>query len=325
MASAWGCLTQRPDVVLASSPPLPVGVAAASSAHRHRVPWVLDVRDLWPEAAVAVGELGSARAVRVAERLERFLYRDASAITTVTAAVRRPHRRTSSGAEDKIELVPNGTTQFWLDAAELEPDRAALGLPGRPVRLDVRGQPRTRPGSGCGDRRGCAARVRSSGSSCSATEPRGRRSSAARRELRPGWSSSATRCRESRRREVLRASDALLVSLSPDPVLEAFVPSKLFDFCALGRPVLVAANGEPQRLVREAGAAVPVPAGDPTALAAAVRAIRDRSEGPDTHALRDLSRSFAEAHLRDHQIARLEALLADVASATRSPARPRPT
>ena len=49
--------------------------------------------------------------------------------------------------------------------------------------------------------------------------------------------------------ELLRASDALLVSLSPDPVLESFVPSKLFDFCALGRPVLVAANGEPQRLV----------------------------------------------------------------------------
>src|SRR4051812_47283027 len=45
MASAWGCLTARPDVVLASSPPLPVGVAASVVAHRHHVPWVLDVRD----------------------------------------------------------------------------------------------------------------------------------------------------------------------------------------------------------------------------------------------------------------------------------------
>ena len=74
--------------------------------------------------------------------------------------------------------------------------------------------------------------------------------------------------------ELLRASDALLVSLSPDPVLESFVPSKLFDCCAVGRPVLVAANGEPQRLVGESDGGVPVPAGDGQAIAAALRELR---------------------------------------------------
>src|SRR5215207_679264 len=54
MAVAWGSSLPRPDVILASSPPLPVAAAAAGLARRHRSPWVMDVRDLWPQAAVAL-------------------------------------------------------------------------------------------------------------------------------------------------------------------------------------------------------------------------------------------------------------------------------
>ncbi len=63
MATAAGALLPRPDVILASSPPLFVGAAATALARIHRVPWVLDVRDLWPDAAVALGELGSGPAL----------------------------------------------------------------------------------------------------------------------------------------------------------------------------------------------------------------------------------------------------------------------
>ena len=83
-ATLAGVLARRPDVVVASSPPLSVAVAAAAVAARHRVPWLMDVRDLWPESAVALGELSNPRALAFAERLERWLYGDAAAITTVT-------------------------------------------------------------------------------------------------------------------------------------------------------------------------------------------------------------------------------------------------
>ncbi len=125
----WASLLPRPDVVFATSPPLPVGAVGSLVAKRHRVPWVLDVRDLWPEAAVAVGELGSGRAFAFAERLERFLYRDAAAITTVTAAVRRRTSQQRLGSDERVELVPNGTTEFWVDAGAAEPDRSAAALP----------------------------------------------------------------------------------------------------------------------------------------------------------------------------------------------------
>ena len=52
-----GAVSSRPDVVLGSSPPLFVGAGAGLTARRFRVPWVFDVRDLWPEAALAVGAL----------------------------------------------------------------------------------------------------------------------------------------------------------------------------------------------------------------------------------------------------------------------------
>ena len=66
----------------------------------------------------------------------------------------------------------------------------------------------------------------------------------------------------------MRAADALLVSLDSQPALEKFVPSKLFDCCAVGRPVVLAAAGEAPRLATAADAALVVPPGDAEALAA---------------------------------------------------------
>ena len=126
-AALEGFADGHPDVVLASSPPLPVGAAAAAVAARHRAPWVFDVRDLWPEAAVVLGELRGARAIRAAERLESFLYRSAGAIVTVTEPFREQIAAQVPGA--RIEVIPNGTTRIWLEAGEAPADREAAGMP----------------------------------------------------------------------------------------------------------------------------------------------------------------------------------------------------
>ena len=60
----------RPDVVYASSPPLPVGTLGALLAKRYRRPWILEVRDVWPESAVSVGWLSEdSLAYRTLERM----------------------------------------------------------------------------------------------------------------------------------------------------------------------------------------------------------------------------------------------------------------
>jgi glycosyltransferase involved in cell wall biosynthesis len=114
---------------------------------------------------------------------------------------------------------------------------------------------------------------------------------------------------------MMRAADALLVSLGAEPELAKFVPSKLFDCCALGRPVIVAAVGEAPKIAAEAGAGLTIPPGDPEALAGAVRNLRNDPQLAERIA--GSGRALARSYLREAQIGRLEGVLAEVAAAGR--------
>ncbi|MGH2952444.1 MAG: glycosyltransferase family 4 protein [Solirubrobacterales bacterium] len=306
MASAAGSLLARPDVILASSPPLPVGAAGAVLARRHRAPWVLDVRDPWPGSAVALGELSNRRVIALAERLERGLYRRAAATVTVNDAFRR-HVAERSPAGSRIEVISNGTTREWLAAGETPPERTTLGLPeqrfiwayagniglahGLEVAIDAAG----RLGDGAtlliigeGPRRADVERLAST--------------------ARPGAVELRKLMPPSEVARHLRAADALLVSERQ----EWTVPSKLYDYCAVGRPVIAACQGELRRVIEAAEVGIAVPHGDPTALAAAVRELRDDRALAGELAAR--GRDFAAAHLREDQAARMADLLEETAA-----------
>ena len=303
MAAAVGSVRGRPDIVFASSPPLSVGATAALVAARYRVPWILDVRDIWPDVAVTLGEVSDPRLVALISRLERRLYRSATRIVTVTEPFRADIAARVAD-RSKVELIPNGTTRAWLELGAQAIDRAGAGLPeGRFVwayagnlglshGLEVAIEAARRLGEefhllviGDGPRRqileeNAAGLVPETVSFRPAMEPSG----VAR---------------------VLRACDALLVIQRAD--LPKVVSSKLFDCCALGRPVISVAEGEMQRLVSEAGAALTVPAGDPGALAAAVERLRDDPSLGDR--LVSGGRDFAAAYLREDHAVQLARVL----------------
>jgi colanic acid biosynthesis glycosyl transferase WcaI len=310
MAGAAGLLSRRHDVILASSPPLPVGAAAALVARRQRAPWVLDVRDLWPDAAVAAGELSDPRMLGFAQGLERRLYKAATAITTTTEPFRQDIlQRTAPGA--RVAVLPNGTTRLWLDAGDFEVDRRALGLPedrfvwayagnvglvqGLEVAIDAAVQ--------LGD--DFQLLIVGDGPMRAALEARSR-------QLPPGRVAWRPLVPPEIAARYLGASDALLVSLAGHPILSSFVPSKLFDYCAVGRPVIVAAGAEPRRLATGAAAGLGVAPGDSDALAAAVRRLRD--DPALRERLGTAGRAFATANLRERQNERMCELLEEVAA-----------
>lgn len=310
MAIAAGSLLPRPDVVLASSPPLSVGAVGAALARRFRTPWVLDVRDLWPEAAVALGQLSSPTLLRSAERLESRLYASASAITTPTGPFARSIAAKSEGA-DKVVVLPNGTTQLWLDVGAMEVDRARLGLPEERFIWSYAGNLGL---SQALDSVLDAAGLLGDGFSLLLIGhgPARERLLERANDLPAGAVrfEDVMPARECALR--MRASDATLVPLADDPALAKSVPIKLYDCCAIARPVIVAAPGEARRLTEESAAALCVPPEDPHALAAAVRKLRNDPELGTR--LSDSARAFAEAHLRERQVGRLEEILERVAS-----------
>jgi glycosyltransferase involved in cell wall biosynthesis len=309
LSAIVGAARRRPDVVFAVSPPLPVAAAAATVAARHRVPWVMDVLDLWPEAPAAMGELSNPLMLRLAERLESRLYRSAAAITPVTESFREAIAAKVSDPH-KVTVVPIGTSRLWLDGADLDVDRNDLGLPADRFVWCFAGN--------VGKAQGLEAAVDAAallddrfhlvilgnGPARDALERRAANGP-------PGAIEFRDQVPPDQARRYLRASDALLVPLAPGPAFESWVPSKLFDFCAVGRPVVLAARGESERLVRESAAALAVPPGEPQPLARAIRELERDARLRETIAYS--GKRFAVAHRSERQIKRLAHLLEGVA------------
>jgi colanic acid biosynthesis glycosyl transferase WcaI len=305
LACAVGALGPRPQVVLASSPPLSVAAAGAVLAARHRAPLVLDIRDLWPESAVALGELRPGPAVAALERIERWAYGRAERIITTNDAFRDWIERRAPQAA-RIEVIPNGTTEEWLRVGDGEVDRTSLGLPEDRFVWTYAGN--------IGLAHGLEAAAEAAGllgdEYLLVVIGHGpRRAELERRagQVGPGRVDLRDLMPAPRAALHLRAADAVLVSERQERTISA----KLYDLCAVGRPVIAAARGELRALVEREEIGLAVPHGDPEALAGAIR--RLRSDPALGERLSERARAFARLHLRERQAERVAALCESVA------------
>jgi colanic acid biosynthesis glycosyl transferase WcaI len=96
----------RPDVILTTSPPLPVSVPSLLLRWIYRAPIVLNLQDILPEAAVRVGLLTNKHLIKIFEKLERFSYRSADAISVICEAFTE-NLRHKQVPESKLNLIPN--------------------------------------------------------------------------------------------------------------------------------------------------------------------------------------------------------------------------
>ena len=98
---------RKVDVVVGTSPQFFTACAAWVVGGLKRVPWVFELRDIWPESIKAVGAMKDSLAIRFLERLELFLYRHATCIITVTHTFKKSLiQRGIDG--NKIQVVTNG-------------------------------------------------------------------------------------------------------------------------------------------------------------------------------------------------------------------------
>jgi glycosyltransferase involved in cell wall biosynthesis len=302
MATLVAPLAGRVDVVVATTPPLFTGLAGLAVAKSMRAPFVLDVRDLWPAAATSLNQISPGRPTRIAELIERQLYRRASAVVAVTGPFCE-HVDAIRGKPPATRLIPNGT----LDQFFVEDGRDRLGVPENRFLVTFAGTlgiaqalPAVVEAAGLVDGDADFAFV-GEGPVKHIVEEQAR--GLANVTFHPQIPLESIT-------PVLAGSDALLVTLSAHPTFRQFVPSKLIDFMAVGRPVILAAAGESAALVERAGSGVVVPPENPGALADAVRWLRDHPD--EAAAMGRSGREFARTRLRSVHAAELEQLLFDV-------------
>ena len=126
----------RFEVVYASSPPLFVGGAGVLVSILRRIPFYFEVRDLWPEAAVQMGELKLPWAIKMATWLEDRCYVRARRITVTTQAM-NDRLVERDIPEEKLILIRNGANieLFRPDEATRKKVRNRLGLDGKSLVL----------------------------------------------------------------------------------------------------------------------------------------------------------------------------------------------
>jgi glycosyltransferase involved in cell wall biosynthesis len=129
-------LPGRIDVIFANSPPLFVAVAGWVISLVRRVPFVMEVQDLWPESAVVLGELKNPRFIRWAEWFEEHCYQRASRIVAVTQGICN-RLKVQGVSTAKVALIPNGSNidLFRPDPGKGTGLRAQLGLQDKFVAL----------------------------------------------------------------------------------------------------------------------------------------------------------------------------------------------
>lgn len=320
-----GLLERRPDVVVATSPQFFCAVSGWALAAVRRLPFVFELRDLWPASITAVGAMRRGPVIGTLERLELFLYRRAAAVVPVTHSFRGDLIARGIAA-DKIHVVINGVDlERYRPAAKDADLEVELDLAGRMVVgylgthglahalhrvLDAAELLRGRQdvvfvfAGGGAERASVESAVAERGLTNVRLVPRQPKEMMARL-----WS----------------LCDIALIPLRDTPVFATVLPSKLFEAMGMGIAVLMSLpEGEATAIVRDTGCGICVPPEDPLAMSEALVHFRDHPEALAN--ARGRSAAAAPTHSRQTQaMLMLEILEQTAENSARRPGFTRPT
>lgn len=301
-------LAGRFDAVVVESSALFLGLTAWIIGRLQGIPWVLTIGDLWPETAVAQGQLANPGLIKLTERLADFVYGRADMLVGVTQGICRAVIDKGVPPE-KVAYIPNGTdTTLFHPGADGSALRRALGLEGKFVVMYA---------GTMGLAQGLEVVLEAAKLLRAEADVRFvlvgdgvEKPNLVGKARREGIDNVLFLERQPRSRmpAVLSAADLILVPLRRRPLFEGALPSKLPEAMACGKPVIVTIMGEAAALLEGAGAGLAVEPEQPRALAEAIARIR--GEPALAREMGRRARAFAVEHLERSRLARrLEELL----------------
>lgn len=299
---------RRVDIVWGTTPPIFQAVTAYVAARVTRVPFCLEVRDLWPAFAVGTGVLKSRLLIRASEWLERRLYHGADRII-VNSPGFIPHLRSCGVAANKIELVPNGVDvslfQTGSDGADV---RRELGWEGKYVAMYTGAHGLA---NDLGTLVQAATHLKSYPDIVLALVGDGKER---QNLIHQAEALGLTNVRfvpaqpKARMPSFLAAADVCIAILQPIAMFTTTYPNKVFDYMAAGRPTVLAIDGVIRQVIEAAQGGTFVSPGKPEALAEAILAYY---RSPEMGRLRgENARRYVSLHFKREQHAlKLEEVL----------------
>jgi glycosyltransferase involved in cell wall biosynthesis len=260
-------LARRPHVIYAYHPPLTVGIVAIIIKALRRAPLIYDVQDMWPDTLRATGMITRPRVLAAIGRVCRLVYRRADCLVVLSPGFKRLLIQRGV-PERKIDVIYNWCNETALDAHAMSPRGNAesefrvlfAGNIGKAQALDA---------------------VLKAASILRATLPRAV-------FVLVGGGVDAERLKSAADREgldnvrfvaqvpmdqvgaILSSADVLLVHLRRDPLFEITIPSKTQAYMAMGKPILMAVQGDAAELVRHSQCGMEAISEDAESIAAAV-------------------------------------------------------
>ena len=275
----------KPDVVVVSSPSFFAAVTGWLIAKRYRAQFVMEVRDLWPGIFVELGVLKPGRLLDTLEKIELFLYRKAAAVVTVTKGFAKDIAKRGIDPS-KLYVITNGVSDADLKTAG-EDATAAIDA----LRTELQLNPLARVVLYMGNH-GVSQALGQVVDTAKILLPRsdilfvmvgdGAEKERIKRIARglPNIQFVASQDK-TRVWQFYKMAHVALVPLKDVKGFDTFIPSKMFEIMAAGRPMVAALRGESADILNASGAAFVVPPEEPEKIAQAVLHLIDHPEKAD--------------------------------------------
>ena len=272
------------DVVFATSTPLTIAIPAVWAKRRLGAPMVFEVRDLWPELPIALGALKNPIAQWAARWLERFAYRNAERIVALSSGMKEGVVRVD-GRPDRVTVIPNSSD------IELFRVPASAGEEFLRAHPHLKGSALVTYGGTLGIVNGAEYLVETAaemlkldptvrfllvgdGNRKGAALERARALGVLEKNL---WMMPPMEKRAMP--QVLSASTVTVSTVIDVPELRHNSANKFFDSLAAERPMMINHEGWLADVIRESGAGLVTPPGDPKAAARALHAFLSDAQG----------------------------------------------
>ena len=304
-----GLKVKHVDLVWGTSPPIFQGATGWVLAKIKRVPFLFEVRDLWPQFAIAVGVLKNPVLIRATEWLERFLYRNADQVMVNSPGFLEAV--TSRGAK-RVELIPNGADPSMFDP---EDDGAEFR---RAQHLEDKFVVMYAGAHGISNDLGVVLES----ASLLAEVPEiqivlvgdGKEKFALQTQAEKLNLKNVTflpSVPKSEMAKTLAGAHACIAILKPLEEYKTTYPNKVFDYMAAARPVILAIDGVIREVVESAKCGMFSTPGDAVELADTIRLFytnRDRSKRMGLAGREYLERNFSRAVIGEKLVGLLENL-----------------